>query len=206
MTFGDAIMKGCPGATARLGNLLENEGLLETFNNLGLFTVPDIGLPATENSPILTISDPGAAAMGFPSTEEDGATQLRISPLNMALAAAPLSSGGYQPTPRLILAHSTPDGAWRLVSNSNEGKQILPAATAAAAAEMLADPNLAAWHATSSMPTLDGETAGGVTWFIGGSREQWQGSPIVLVIVIEEDDPRFVTQIGLRILSKLLVP
>jgi hypothetical protein len=65
---------------------------------------------------------------------------------------------------------------------------------------------LSAWHITSTLPDQIDAAGGGVTWFVGGSREQWQGSPIVLVIVLEANNPEFANRIGREILAGILVP
>jgi cell division protein FtsW (lipid II flippase) len=201
-TFGEALTLGCPGAVARLGELLGEEGLAMALDGYGVFRIPSIGLPASASEAVTSFAEPGAAALGLFSEDEDSA-ELWLSPLNMALAAAPVSAGGYQPVPRLILAHRDPQGGWALTMGVGEGQQLLPASAAKATAEALADPAMAAWHITTSLPGNSAQGAG-ITWFVGGSREPWQGSPVVLVIAIEENDPIFVNQVGREILAEIL--
>ena len=207
-TIGEALAQGCPGAVAYLGKLLEEEGLLNVFEQFGLYDTPDIGLPSGTSNPILAIIDPENAALGLPQPGEAGeSASLRLSPLSMALAAAPLSARGFQPSPQLALAHSNPEGGWTLIMQSLKGKQLLPASAARAASEALADPEIEAWHTTSSIPgQFAGTGGGGITWFVGGSRDLWQGSPIILVIVLETENPLFVNQVGREILGQILVP
>lgn len=43
-----------------------------------------------------------------------------------------------------------------------------------------------------------------VSWFIAGTPPNWQGTPLVLVAVVEENNPVFVQKIGDELINKAL--
>jgi hypothetical protein len=45
-----------------------------------------------------------------------------------------------------------------------------------------------------------------VTWFIGGTSTDWQASPLAVVVLLEEDNPREVRRIGVELLLDAMNP
>ena len=154
-----------------------------------------------------SLTDAQQAALGLRASSGSSQTDLKISPLQLALAAAALSADGRIPAPRLALSYRQPDGQWILFPAEQQAHQVLPRGASQAAAELLAVPDLPIWR---SLAHLGGGAAGqpglkaGLTWFVAGTLPTWQGSPLVLVLLFEEDTPELANQLGLEILTSIL--
>lgn len=162
----------------------------ETFaRSLGLYTAPEVRLPAASASP----SD----------------APLSISPLQMALAAAVLNHDGQRPTPLLALAVSTPQAGWVLldpVGQEQPGQQtqsVLSAVEAAQAAQALALGDVPLWGRTARQ---EAESGSAISWFVGGTLPEWQGAPLIVVVLLEDDNPALAERIGQSLLQSRLSP
>lgn len=208
-TWGTLTMAGCPEAAARMGEILGTQTLSLLFEQLGLYIAPEVRLPAAASARPAGLVDAQQAALGLAASSSTSQPELKISPLQLALASAPLSAGGRMPAPRLALSYRQPDGQWILFPVSQQPRQVLPQSTAQAAAEMLADVNLPVWHSlahiSASLGTAEPQIpAAGLTWFTAGTLPAWQGSPLVLVLLIEQDNPDLAERLGLQILTAIL--
>jgi hypothetical protein len=45
-----------------------------------------------------------------------------------------------------------------------------------------------------------------VTWFLGGTPPNWQASPLVVVVLLEEEAPRLARRIGNELLTDAMNP
>ena len=45
-----------------------------------------------------------------------------------------------------------------------------------------------------------------VTWFIGGTPPNWQASPLVVVVLLEDDNARLAEEVGRELLSAAMNP
>ena len=183
------IGQGCPGAVAVLGEALGVEAVDNLYRALGLYSQPIIPLPSAGEFTGNISTDPAGAALG------EG---LRINPLQMALAAASLSSGGVQPAPHLVIGINLPDQGWMLQPASGAPSDALPAAAAQNIALNLAQPSGLFWeslaHAAQGEEKL-------LTWYLGGTLPGWDGSPLALVVLLEADQPALAGQIGRTLLE-----
>ncbi len=178
---------------------------------LGLLSAPDIQLP--------TVSDEAAA------TASEGSEALRASPLQVAIAASVLSSGGLRPAARLVQAVNTSLAGWVFLPPSFDklrmpadklttpsDKLRMPAdeiMTPDAAAEITrrladaGDPRLPIWRSVVRVP--NGE-AGWVAWYIGGTLPG-QGTPtLALAVLIEADNPEAAQAIGHGLFEAIFQP
>jgi cell division protein FtsW (lipid II flippase) len=152
------------------------------YSALGFFTAPDLDLPVAQ-----------ASLQG-----ED----LRLSPLQMVLATATLSSGGIRPIPRLAMAVHTPTQGWVMLSGVGQSTVAFLPAGAASAAQSLALPDAPFWQATS----VAGSTSEPYTWSLGGTLPNWQGTPVVVVVLLEADYPSLAGYITRQMLSAAVLP
>ncbi len=200
VTWAGLAELGCPEAAARLGEILGGEPLLAFFQQLGLYSAPEIRLPAAASSQPVGFDDAGLAAVGLPGKAGSTQVELKISPLQLALAAAPLSASGRLPAARLALSYQQPDGEWILFPLSQKGRMVLPKTTAQSTAELLADPDMPVWTSLAHLSAA----AGGLTWFTAGTLPAWQGSPLILVLLLEEDNPDLAQRLGKSVFSQAL--
>ena len=175
-----------PLLAARFGQVTAPDAVQqrEFYSLLGLYTAPDLRLP-----------------VGLPSKSGE-IENLKISPLQLTLAYAPLSNIGIRPAPRIALAVDTPSQGWVILPANGDPLQVLTEASAHLAAESLQVSDQPFWRfgARSS----DKEKS--FTWFIGGTLPDWQGTPLTLVVLLEEDNAALAKSIGEALLNSALKP
>lgn len=124
---------------------------------------------------------------------------LHISPLQMSLATAALSNNGVQPPARIAAAVNTPQQGWVVLPALELPVEALPAPFARETAQALASKN-PYWSFTSATndPPL--------TWHLAGTLPDWSGTPLALVVLLEENNPPTASQIGDELLGIALQP
>jgi cell division protein FtsW (lipid II flippase) len=156
----------------------------EFYDNLGLYTAPNLRLP-----------------VGTPSQFGE-LENLRVSPLQMVLAFAPLSNDGVRAAPRIALAVNTPAQGWVILPANGDPLQVLEEANARQAAESLHMLEQPFWR----FGARSSEKEKSFTWFMAGTLPGWQGTPLTLVLLLEEDNALLANSIGEALLIKALEP
>jgi len=151
----------------------------ELYDALGFYTEPQLRMPVAEASP--------------------SPVNLRVSPLQMVLAAAALSSNGTMPPARIAVAVNTPQQGWVILPALGSPKQVLPEAQAHEIAQAFAGENPYWSFASGADSTL-------VTWYLAGTLPDWSGTSLTLVILLEEDNPALAKEIGTGLLKMALKP
>jgi hypothetical protein len=128
--------------------------------------------------------------------------KLRVSPLQMALAAASLTKNGIRPSPRLTLAVNTQADGWVILPASGEPITALNAIAAQNAASALAMEEKPFWEYNSTI--VDPKSP--ISWYLAGTLPSWQGVPLVVVVLLEENDPQQASLIGRSVLEKAIQP
>ena len=149
------------------------------FKALGFYTEPQVRMPVTAAS-----------------TSPDG---LRVSPLQMALAAAALSNEGIRPTARIALAVNTPQQGWVVLPALDKPVKTLPKNYAETTTQAL-EKESSYWNFTSAA----GEKP--LTWHLAGTLPDWSGTPLALVLLLEENNPILAEIIGRELLGTALQP
>jgi len=146
---------------------------------LGFYTEPQLRMPV--------------------SAASASSDELRVSPLQMALAAATLSNNGIRPPARIALAANTPQQGWVILPALDKVSEALPGPFARETALTLAgdDPY---WSFTTSVKDSP------LTWYLSGTLPDWKGTPLALVVALEEDNPILANLIGSELLSIALGP
>ena len=134
--------------------------------------------------------------MGEPTVLSD---VIHISPLQMALAAAELSNNGLRPPVRIAIAVNTPQQGWVILPALDQSVQALPVETAREITNALAgeNPNWSYTGSTSDPP---------LTWQLAGTLPDWNGTPLALVILLEENNPTLAKVISESLLATALQP
>jgi peptidoglycan glycosyltransferase len=184
-TWNTLISSGCPGAILSLTTHFDQQRIVSTMDNLGFFTTPSLPLPSDSSSPPTRINNINNFALG-----QEG---LAVSPLQMALAAASLTAEGKRPSPILAMAVNIPQEGWTIISQLTAPIQVFPAEQATAAVKVLAVQAFPGWQSIGTAATSANKV---ITWYIGGTLPSWQGSPIAIAVVLEEDNPTLAEQIG----------
>jgi hypothetical protein len=122
---------------------------------------------------------------------------LAVSPMQMALAAATLSSAGLRPSPQLALAFNSPVNGWsRFSEETVPSEPIFSPTIAARVAGDLAEANLPIWQSLAVSPNGPDKW---VSWYLGGTLPTWEGAPLALVVLLEENNPEQIESIGQEI-------
>jgi len=122
--------------------------------------------------------------------------------LQVALASAALSNHGIIPPPRIATAVNTPEEGWVVLPALGTSLNAVPLSAADEAAESLIVDGESYWAHTAR---AEGDESP-VTWFIGGTPPNWQATPLVVVVLLEEDNARLAEWIGRELLIDAMNP
>ncbi len=146
----------------------------DLYQRLGFYEQPDLKLPAPDAT---------------------DATDFRLSPAQLIRAVAAISNNGICPAPQLVMAVNTPLQGWVVLPAQGEPIQCLPAE---GVKKLLEKETGSFWSYTTSNKT---EPENAITWFIGGTTPGWQGTPLALVVVLENNNRLQAQKIGLSVLE-----
>ncbi len=189
-SWGSVLSAGCPAPLALLGNRLFSTRLNSLFQRFGLTSRPAIPLE-TAPPQVAPVSDVKLASLG-----REG---LLLSPLQMARVAGVISNEGSLVSPLLALAVDTPQQGW-VILPAGDSAAILNPGPAAEVGSLLAQPGKLYWEVVA----VAGEGEHAVSWFVGGSLEQWKGAPLAVAVAIETNDPALARRVGEAILQEAL--
>ncbi len=158
--------------------------LLDLYRRLGFYTTPDMRMPVVKATETADIAD------------------LRVSPVQMAMAAAALSNAGVRPAPRLALAVNTPQQGWVVLPALGHGEQAMAPAEASAVDAKLTASSATYWQWTGR--ATHGQEVN--TWFIGGTLPDWRASPLAVAVLVEGDYPLAAQRIGQLLLQSAMRP
>jgi cell division protein FtsW (lipid II flippase) len=136
-----------------------------------------------------------------PTFDSEG-KDLHVSPLQVALASAAFSNHGTLPAPRIATAVNTPNDGWVVLPALGEPSEALPASAADDAAASMVMEGANAWTHIGQAESEESP----ITWFLTGTPPNWQATPLVAVVLLEEDDPRLAQQIGQELLLDAMNP
>jgi hypothetical protein len=172
---------------------LSEEEILTLMQDLDLFQVPGFD-PASIESLVSTESvDPGESSLGLVDN--------LVSPLQMAIAASSLGGNGAIPTPRLATAVNLPDSGWTILQAVNEPDQVFSPKASTSVSESLQVEGFPIWETIARVPA---ENGGSITWYLAGTLSDWNGAPLALAVLLEEDDSVQAQAIGSAMLRAAL--
>jgi cell division protein FtsW (lipid II flippase) len=154
----------------------------QLYTALGFYSAPDLQLP---------VAIPGSVG-----------TPLRVSPLQVALAAATFSHNGIRPAPRLAMAVKTPAQGWVVLPPLGKPVQAISAGSAASAAQALMVRNQPLWQWSGLARQADQI----VSWSLAGTLPEWQGTPLVIVVLLEDESQQWAEYIGQQLLGVAMRP
>ena len=130
------------------------------------------------------------------------AQDLHVSPLQVGLAAAAFSNHGTIPAPRIATAVNTPNDGWVVLPALGTPFEAIPASVADETAQSLLMEGRGDWEYTGQAESDESPLA----WFIGGTPPNWQASPLVAVVLLEEDNRQLAQEIGQALLTAAMNP
>jgi cell division protein FtsW (lipid II flippase) len=211
LTWGEVISAGCNEPARQLVSSVTDQGLITLLDSLGLYTAPTFPVEALSSTRPDAISDLPAYLAGQHTDPQTGAL-LQVSPLQMALAAATLSNHGERPVPRLVMAVDTPQSGWVMLPATGEPQQVLSAPVADNIAQGLASGNMPIWEVVAAgkkdASISEGTNLGynGYSWYLGGTLPDWNGVPLAISVILEENNAQLVQEIGRSMLQSAINP
>lgn len=192
-TWESVLSAGCPGAVNQLALSTRSDQLDRLYRSLGFHDAPQINLPVAEALADTNLEEITSAVV----VNE----KLRISPLQMALAASAMTNQGEMHAPWLAAAVNTPHQGW-VVLPSAYSKRLLDMTHLSDSISTLAGEGSLFWQTTALAYSADEP----LTWFVGGTVPDWSGAPLAVALIIEEDNPRLARTIGESVLQAAMNP
>lgn len=134
---------------------------------------------------------------------ETAGDNILVSPLQVALAAAALSSGGVRPAPVLVAAVLTHQSGWVILPPLEQPVQVWSVGEAQNAAARLAIAELNIWE---HIARVSNQPGGSATWYVGGTLPGWNGTPLSVAVVLEADAPAEAQSAGRAVLKSAMWP
>jgi cell division protein FtsW (lipid II flippase) len=154
------------------------------FERLGFYKTPQLNLPAAESS------------------ARDALGELAVSPVQMLAAVAALTNQGKCPGLQIASAVQTPLEGWVVLPEPEKPADCLPANGARQVTEARQDQGQPFWDYTGS----GRDKTDPLTWHLAGTLTNWSGTPLALVVVLEENSPSVARTIGRELLQKAIQP
>ncbi len=151
---------------------------------LWLSDIPILQLPAGE---------------GYPDDEANPA----FSPIQIALAAAAVSSGGTRPAPQIVTAVNTPQAGWIILPSPSSSRRVIDSETAERIAALNAIPRMEIWQKSAVLADASGQK---ITWYLGGTLPGQQSVPYAIALILEEGDQQLAEEIGQSVLLSIIFP
>jgi cell division protein FtsW (lipid II flippase) len=152
------------------------------YQRLGLFQAPALNMPVAFDA------------------VHGSAKDLKVSPLQVTLAAATLSHDGIMPVPRIATAVNTPEQGWVVLSAEGTPIDVIQAEAANEAALSFIVKGKSYWSHVGQASTDEKI----ITWLLAGTLPDWKGAPLVLVVALEENNTFLAQYIGDAILDEAL--
>ncbi len=173
-----------PLIRAQYGEITPTEAELKAYYyRLGLYQAPKIDMPVAS------------------SANNNSSQDLRVSPLQLSIAAASLSNQGVAPAPRIAMAVNTPEQGWVVLSAENQPYEVIQAEAVNEAALSFIVEGKPYWQHIGQA-RVDEDTI--ITWLLAGSLPDWGGTPLALVVTLEENNTYLAKYIGDNLLDAAL--
>ena len=191
ITWNKLITNGCQSVQVELAEISGVESLLNLYQSVGFFTEPNFNLPVADAfQPEIT------EAFDF----FRGAGSLKISPLQMALAASTITNEGILPGPRIVNAYQNAEREWITLPKLTSNIQVFTPDEAQQISNLMSLQDSPFWQVTSTVETQEGDP---ITWFVVGTTADWQGQPVIVVVVLERIAPRQAERIGISLIEEV---
>jgi cell division protein FtsW (lipid II flippase) len=182
-TWGELISGGCINAITTINKSSTLSDTLDLYRETGLFR--DFELPL-ETSQAIEVEEVSSYRALF-----SGQAGILVSPLQVAVMNSTLSNGGKVIAPQIAMAYKKPDQGWTLFE-IEAGPVQLDHFDAVKAARELTQGNFQGWEISS----LAEHEKASISWYVAGTPPAWHGTPITLVVTLEDGSPLIARTIG----------
>jgi cell division protein FtsW (lipid II flippase) len=163
--------------------ILNQAQLSKAYETFGFFRVPQL-------------------RMAVAPAEGGDVENPHVTPLQMALACAALSNHGIIPAPRIATAVNTPKDGWVVLPALGTPVDAIQASAVDEAIVFYISKGNNFW---SHIGRAQDENIS-VTWFIGGTPPTWQAAPLIVVVLLEENNASLANQIGRELITDAMNP
>jgi cell division protein FtsW (lipid II flippase) len=191
--YASLVASGCPAAVETLAAAIPPTVLWNQFTGLGLFSKPDIKIEGADAS---SLKNPIEA-----SELIDNPSTWRVSPLQLARAAAAISNAGQVPSPVLVTAYKDPTHEWVLLPNLPRSSQLTQFA-ASKAADRLSTTSFPGWETLAKVK----DNTQTVYWYMAGTNSLWKATPLSLVVLLENASSDEAKRLGEEMLLSAVKP
>lgn len=181
----DGVQAGCMSTAIDHLNASDPKLLLNNLTDFGIFSVPDLVIQCSQ--------PPLAPELDQLDRNPELVTQLQVSPAQMALVAAAITNNGVQPPPGLVNAYLNPEGRWVEINAARPSTEVMAQSVARRIRNELASTNQALWYQMGHATIHEDQP---LTWLIGGTTSEWSGTPLAIVIALEEASPDLPQSLG----------
>jgi len=113
-----------------------------------------------------------------------------------------LSNHGRVPAPRIAMAVNTPNAGWVVLPALGTPFEALQAQAADETVQALQVNGQNYWAHTGLAESKESP----ITWYITGTLPNWQASPLVVVVLLEENNVRLAQRVGQELLVDAMNP
>jgi len=166
---------------------------------LGRYAVDDLlsYLPPSFNADALNFSP----QLRLPAAQTPAETEQVHTPIQIGLIGTALNNAGVRPAPSLVQAVRTPQAGWVLLPALDQPARIFSQEAARAAISRLAVPEQPLWQIIS---VVEDRSDKAVTWYLGGTLPDQTEKSLVVVVLLETNDPDAAVRIGQAVLLSAL--
>jgi hypothetical protein len=93
----------------------------------------------------------------------------------------------------LVNAYLNPEGKWVEINAARPSTEVLTQSVARRIRNELASTNQALWYQMGHATIHEDQP---LTWLIGGTTSEWSGTPLAIVIALEEASPDLPQRLG----------
>jgi cell division protein FtsW (lipid II flippase) len=184
--WGELVSSGCITALATLSRSSTLSDTLDLYDESGLYQPLQLPLEVSQVVAVREIST---------YTElYSGESGILVSPMQVAVMAATLSNSGKVITPQIATAYKSVENDWTLIDMGTDPATINKFNTRQAVT-LLTQGDFPGWEISSFATHQEAE----VSWYIAGTPPDWNGTPITLVIALEDGSPLDAKRIGREI-------
>ena len=186
-SWGELLSSGCVKALSTFSRSSLLTDTLGLFKDAGLYQ--ELDLPLEASIPVLPESVAGYSDL------YSGSAGILVSPVQVAVAVATLSNGGRVITPQIVTAYSQDQTEWSLFEQGVE-PLTLSDFEPELAATMLTSGDFPGWEVTACA-TYENAS---ISWYAAGTPSDWFGTPLTIVVALENTDALIAREIGREVL------
>jgi len=191
--YASLVEAGCPIAFEKLSSALQPTVMWNLLSQLGFFTTPDVPVETAKASSLTYPIDSSAIL--------SPANPWRISPLQLALAAAAFSNKGLLPSPELVTAYKDLNNEWIVLPDLGTPSRI-DSFNASNAALNLSTSSFPGWQAVAAAEDQSQK----ISWYVAGTTPAWKATPLALVVVLEGSSPEEARYVGQQMFLSSIRP